>query len=500
MISVQRGFFRRPKIYFQDVPPRVIQELSTIAIAHHATVVASAQEASHLVMWEEEVDSHPPEYFEKEEYIRAIEVRPHEAGVGRAYVHWWYLPDSYDEWIPLSDVEHNDPPDAYILDDPLKKWRVNCKFIRDVQVFHEWGNELDYSLDRDAEDDGTAGPSSPRRVRTNKRKLAVRKENGIIGAVFGTEQMNQDLLPPTEDPTNGPVHVVEVSPNLSGNDYVSKNIIVTRKLAAPRETIPDDFLLKRRKMTTKNAKPSLPDWFSPNVLHSIEAQFLNEFFSGHPTRTPALYMRIRNMIHGLYQQDTSSYLSATDVRKKVAGDVCITIRIHEFLDAFGVINYSVRADLRPSYAPFVPVNNAAFSFIRGDTLKDGARGGSNFNNKIVGFGDIQPSKRVWTTEMDKTLLSAAASCDGNWDAVSSKMLSIDPANSVTPHECMLRFIALPLSSSEKHSVDDVQHGIALISEDIPSRLTSLAAVFLREAAEQVSPQSAKDISELVAKV
>ena len=51
-------------------------------------------------------------------------------------------------------------------------------------------------------------------------------------------------------------------------------------------------------------------------------------------------MAIRNFIINLYLQNPTVYLSATDCRKKVAGDVCAVLRVHEFLDVYDVINCS----------------------------------------------------------------------------------------------------------------------------------------------------------------
>lgn len=60
-----------------------------------------------------------------------------------AFVHWWYLPESYDEFMLASDVD-GDP------DIPPKPdggpWVVGCKFIRDVMKFNEWGLEADYAI------------------------------------------------------------------------------------------------------------------------------------------------------------------------------------------------------------------------------------------------------------------------------------------------------------------------------------------------------------------
>jgi hypothetical protein len=61
-----------------------------------------------------------------------------------AFVHWWYLPNSYDEFMLASDVDGDDS------DIPPKPdsgpWVVGCKFIRDVQKFNEWGLEADYTI------------------------------------------------------------------------------------------------------------------------------------------------------------------------------------------------------------------------------------------------------------------------------------------------------------------------------------------------------------------
>lgn len=61
-----------------------------------------------------------------------------------AFVHWWYLPESYDEFMLASEVDGDDN------DVPPKPdggpWVVGCKFIRDVVKFNEWGLEADYAV------------------------------------------------------------------------------------------------------------------------------------------------------------------------------------------------------------------------------------------------------------------------------------------------------------------------------------------------------------------
>ncbi len=60
-----------------------------------------------------------------------------------AFVHWWYLPSSYDEFMLASDVDGDN-------DIPPKPdggpWVVSSKFLRDVERYNEWGLEEDYTI------------------------------------------------------------------------------------------------------------------------------------------------------------------------------------------------------------------------------------------------------------------------------------------------------------------------------------------------------------------
>ena len=49
-----------------------------------------------------------------------------------------------------------------------------------------------------------------------------------------------------------------------------------------------------------------------------------------------------------YRLNPNEYLSITACRRNLAGDVCAIMRIHAFLEQWGLINYQVDADLRPS--------------------------------------------------------------------------------------------------------------------------------------------------------
>ena len=63
-----------------------------------------------------------------------------------------------------------------------------------------------------------------------------------------------------------------------------------------------------------------------------------------------------------YRLNPNEYLSVTACRRNLAGDVCAIMRIHAFLEQWGLINYQVDADLRPisqSTSHFTLINNGS---------------------------------------------------------------------------------------------------------------------------------------------
>ncbi len=61
-------------------------------------------------------------------------------------------------------------------------------------------------------------------------------------------------------------------------------------------------------------------------------------------------MAYRNFMIDTYRLNPNEYLSVTACRRNLAGDVCAIMRIHAFLEQWGLINYQVDADLRPTSA------------------------------------------------------------------------------------------------------------------------------------------------------
>lgn len=87
--------------------------------------------------------------------------------------------------------------------------------------------------------------------------------------------------------------------------------------------------------------PSYSRWFSWNSVHECEVRFVPEFFDGrYPSKNPRVYKYYRNAIIRRFRENPSKKSTFTEVRKTIVGDVGSIRRIFDFLEAWGLINYT----------------------------------------------------------------------------------------------------------------------------------------------------------------
>lgn len=88
--------------------------------------------------------------------------------------------------------------------------------------------------------------------------------------------------------------------------------------------------------------PSYSTWFDMTGIHDIERKALPEFFNNrNRSKTPAIYKDYRDFMVNTYRLNPSEYLTVTACRRNLAGDVCAIMRVHAFLEQWGLINYQV---------------------------------------------------------------------------------------------------------------------------------------------------------------
>lgn len=88
--------------------------------------------------------------------------------------------------------------------------------------------------------------------------------------------------------------------------------------------------------------PSYSTWFDMNSIHDIERKAMAEFFNNrNRSKTPAVYKDYRDFMINTYRLNPVEYLTVTACRRNLAGDVCAIMRVHAFLEQWGLINYQV---------------------------------------------------------------------------------------------------------------------------------------------------------------
>ncbi|ESQ51958.1 hypothetical protein EUTSA_v10016607mg [Eutrema salsugineum] len=94
--------------------------------------------------------------------------------------------------------------------------------------------------------------------------------------------------------------------------------------------------------------PSYSRWFSWTDINECEVRSLPEFFdSRSSSKNPKFYLYLRNSIIKQYRDDHPRKISFTDVRRSLVSDVVSIRRVFDFLDSWGLINYSSSTSAKP---------------------------------------------------------------------------------------------------------------------------------------------------------
>ncbi|KAI8643936.1 SWIRM domain-containing protein [Parasitella parasitica] len=95
--------------------------------------------------------------------------------------------------------------------------------------------------------------------------------------------------------------------------------------------------------------PHYTSWFDINSIHNIERVSLPEFFTNNNlSKTPLIYQDYRDFMINTYRLNPKEYLAVTACRRNLAGDVCAIMRVHAFLEQWGLINFECDPSTWPS--------------------------------------------------------------------------------------------------------------------------------------------------------
>uniref|UniRef100_A0A8C1N8J4 SWI/SNF complex subunit SMARCC1-like n=1 Tax=Cyprinus carpio TaxID=7962 RepID=A0A8C1N8J4_CYPCA len=483
--------------------------------------------------------------------------------------------DGYDSLISARDVdgEVEEPPN------PDRCWKVHTKWVLDTDTYNEWMNEEDYEIDENGnrmsfrrriyqstevlfvlfcffflkeQKPGKKRRRSPSPPSSESKKKGGKKSSGVYKKRGQPEEAEpeEDLTKDMEDPTPVPNMEEVILPKNVNLKKDSENTPVKGGIMADLGKFDEEEQrefgrgMEGEESATEQTHhiivPTYASWFDYNCIHQIERRALPEFFNGkNKSKTPEIYLAYRNFMIDTYRLNPQEYLTSTSCRRNLTGDVCSLIRVHSFLEQWGLINYQVDAESRPlpmgppptphfnvlTDAPsgLVPLQHRPLQVIRkyfGITLPNtkfvsASQHMLHFPEKLrekpsdlQNFGlrsDIYAKKhpkskgasagREWTEQETLLLLEALEMYKDDWNKVSEHV------GSRTQDDCILHFLRLPiedpyLENSEasmgplayqpvpfSQSENPVMSTVAFLASVVDPRVASAAA---RAALEEFS--------------
>uniref|UniRef100_A0A671UVR3 SWI/SNF related, matrix associated, actin dependent regulator of chromatin subfamily c member 2 n=1 Tax=Sparus aurata TaxID=8175 RepID=A0A671UVR3_SPAAU len=467
---VQNNCLTRPIVFLSpDIEQKQASKLKDIIKRHQGSITDDKSKATHHI--------YPsPSQQEEEEWLRPVMRKDKQV-----LVHWGLSPDSYDTWVSASEVDGDveDPPNT---DRP---WKVHAKWVLDTDAFNEWMNEEDYEVDENKkpvsfrqkifpkEEESSRTPDRKERKANSTGKKRRRSpsppstpaESRKKGGKKGFEEkffIGFTLVPPKT------LHTESIFNRLTcltlclllQDDEEQGKAEINRLIDAGEDNVTEQ--------THHIIIPSYSAWFDYNCIHEIERRALPEFFNGkNKSKTPEIYLAYRNFMIDTYRLNPQEYLTSTSCRRNLTGDVCAIMRVHAFLEQWGLVNYQVDADSRPlpmgppptphftvladtpsglmplnHRPPPIPPPQQMPGFI--DKSKEKSIDLQNFGLRTDFYNRKNPkakaptSTREWTEQETLLLLEALEMFKDDWNKVSEHI------GSRTQDECILHFLRLPI--------------------------------------------------------
>ncbi|KAI8048382.1 hypothetical protein BDF22DRAFT_703091 [Syncephalis plumigaleata] len=370
-VAINAGWWRVPRVTFDStLSPELQQKLAQLVQTLGGELTTNPQDATHIVLPNPESAGEADQ-----EWYRVVDRRD-----GMVRVHWGYYPDSYDSWLSESDDVKGDAEPEPVITPPRP---VLFRWVEDSVKYREWMNEEDYEPVG-----STAVSRQPTHQTVMSKRLAGELDQdspdkrprhdmdgvSVENATPRAEELGAagpELEPLTSGHQLNASHTVTMSvQNASTTDAANTNTTDTAaaKNATTDMAVSDNEPMAQVKEEGENAmnvdanvdaaaaaapvKKQYTDEdarrFLSQQTHEV-IQALPEFFNNkNRSKTPTVYKDYRDFMINTNRLNPTEYLTVTACRRNLAGDVCTIMRVHAFLEQWGLINYQVDAETRPS--------------------------------------------------------------------------------------------------------------------------------------------------------
>ncbi|KAL7676326.1 hypothetical protein ACOME3_002580 [Neoechinorhynchus agilis] len=448
-----------------NLPPASLRRRDSIEMLiekHEGVVVHSEEDADHIVY---PVVSTTPSVPTSSVMFRPVRILE-----DKYLLHFPFKPDSKDAWVSVGSSKRWM---GVVTDcDNDGTWHVSANWVIDSDRCNEWMNDEDYEIDEKKFSSSGLVEYKTKQHRSVKltvlqksitRAVTVPKSNEMENTVSRSsshrildDMSTRQSFPNADDATaltnqqNGSMSTPQSPPRRAGMEYA---VVL----------------------------PSYASWFDYNSIHDIEKRALPEFFKDNPkdcSKTPELYITYRNFMVDTYRTNPSTYLTATACRRNLMADTCGLLRIHAFLEQWGIINYQIDPDKRPvplgppctnnvptlSHTPtglvVLPPFNPPMEFTSVKTENGMGDSGEDEDMSEVHSSMRKPYvDKTWTKREIFALLEGVEKYRDDWGRISESVGTRSAA------DCILKFIQLPANDPAFGEKDD---------EDLISRLLVLS--------------------------
>ncbi|KAI0236761.1 SWI/SNF and RSC complex subunit Ssr2, partial [Massospora cicadina] len=354
-----QSLFIPPRISFaDDMPPASRIALSDKAKKLGALVVDPNSSPTHIVI------------YSLQDLKRVTSRRVERVG-RKDRIHWCFYPDSYDSWVP---EDLNSPLDARPLAEAAGPKRVYQRWLDDSFTYNEWMNEEDYLVveqpfGSDTQLNQIKRKKSDSFPSESPKKSKSQGAESVPSLIYGKDQAEAFDLEELAGKASNRIKKAELEPIPVGDvTNISLQLDAPSSTSRPQNETSSEKTRNSETLVKQSFEiiiPSYSAWFDFSGIHEVEKKALPEFFnSRNRSKTPTIYKDFRDFMINTYRLNPTEYLTVTACRRNLAGDVCAIIRVHGFLEQWGLINYQIDPESRPSNV--VPAYTGHFR-ITGDT-------------------------------------------------------------------------------------------------------------------------------------
>merc|ERR1711953_388828 len=546
----KKKYHLSPKLFFSKGLSKDDKEkVKELAKKFKVSIIDNESDATHIL--------YPSTELDYDMFCRGVFKRG-----DKCLVHFYRMPESHDNWGLMWPPEEKEPPEG-IPDEKEEQYRVSVDWLFEAEEYNEFMCEEDYEVEENGQNKSNEmymteeeysncfeKPSKKKGKRKRspsptpskgrpKTKGKAAKKYKMDEDEDEDDMMDQDET--TNDKQEEPV-ATTATKDVAEADNEEKEV--------KEEASKDDQEDNATEQTHHIIVPSYSSWFDYNAIHAIEKRAMPEFFTGrNKSKSPEIYLSYRNFMIDTYRLNPTEYLTSTACRRNLAGDVCAIMRVHAFLEQWGLINYQVDIDSRPTVmgppptshfhiladppAGLTPINppktaqpSAARTMIdldgkRADHKEQQQNGdatdtkgekkvgeiGNDFGLKTDQFdrrnaalkkSTAAIASRDWTEQETLLLLEGLEMFKDDWNKV------CEHVGSRTQDECILHFLRLPI---EDPYLEQPEHGALgpLAYQPIPfsnagNPIMSTVAFLASVVDPRVASSAAKSAMEEFAKI